>query len=136
MRIINYIAIHCTATPNDTSIESIKNYWKNILKWNSPGYHYIIKAGGERVQLIPENMISNGVAGYNHETINIAYIGGYVSKTQYGDTRTEHQIMSMIVLLKTLRERYPKAKIQGHRDFPNVNKECPCFNAIPEYSNI
>ena len=26
--------------------------------------------------------------------------------------------------------------IQGHRDFPNVNKACPCFDAKAEYRNL
>ena len=136
MRTINFIAIHCTATDKFQSIESIKNYWKNELKWSAPGYHWLIKAGGERVLLLPEGCISNGVSGFNHEIINIAYVGGLVTKTKYEDTRTEQQKMSMIILLKELRERYPNAKIQGHRDFPNVHKECPCFNAIPEFAEI
>jgi hypothetical protein len=41
MRNIKYIAVHCTATPQTTSIDSIKNYWKTNLGWKMPGYHFI-----------------------------------------------------------------------------------------------
>jgi len=29
-----------------------------------------------------------------------------------------------------------QAIIQGHKDFPNVAKACPCFDAKSEYKNI
>ena len=136
MREIDYIAIHCTGTVQNASIEGIKKYWKDTLKWSTVGYHVIIKAGGERVHLLGFDLISNGVAGFNHNSINIAYIGGLVGKNSYIDTRTEQQKLSMLVLLRDLKKLYPKAIIQGHRDFPNVNKACPCFDAIPEYKDI
>ena len=56
--------------------------------------------------------------------------------------------MSLRKLLSELHTRYPQAKIQGHRDFsPDTNhngvvdpweriKECPCFDAIPEYADL
>jgi len=135
-RTIKFIVVHCTATTPETSIKAIQNYWKKSLKWSSPGYHWMIKQGGNRVQLIPENMISNGVAGFNHSCINIAYIGGLVGVYSAYDTRTEQQKMSMIILLKELKERYPEAKILGHRDFVGVHKACPCFDAIQEYKDI
>ena len=58
------------------------------------------------------------------------------------------QSWSVDALLKELRNRYPEAKIMGHRDIsPDKNhngvvdpweriKECPCFDAIPEYADI
>lgn len=136
MRKINFIVVHCTASAPNTAIEAIQNYWKKTLGWSSPGYHWLIKEGGNRVQLIPEQMISNGVAGRNHECINIAYIGGIVGKNSPYDTRTEQQKISMLILLKELRERYPKSLILGHRDFQGVNKACPCFDAIQEFKGI
>lgn len=135
-RTIKFIVIHCTATPNNYAVESLKSYWKKTLGWSAPGYHWLIKDGGNRIMLLPEQMISNGVAGFNHQCINIAYIGGIVGKNSPYDTRSEQQKMSIIVLLKELRERYPEAKILGHRDFVGVNKACPCFNAIQEYKDI
>ena len=64
------------------------------------------------------------------------------------DTRTEKQKEGLIRILRRLRARYPSAKIMGHRDISedkNHNgkidpweriKNCPCFDAIPEYSFI
>ena len=136
MRNINYIAIHCTATQPETSIASIQNYWKNNLGWKNPGYHYIIDRFGKVVNLLPIELVSNGVQGYNSQTINISYVGGIDKSGKPKDTRTEAQKQSILKLLKELRVKFPKAKIQGHRDFPNVKKACPSFDAKKEYSLI
>ena len=134
MRNINYIAIHCTATQPEASIASIQNYWKNNLGWKNPGYHYIIDRFGNVVNLLPIELVSNGVQGYNSQTINISYVGGIDKSGKPKDTRTEAQKQSILKILKELRVKFPKAKIQGHRDFPNVKKACPSFDAKKEYS--
>jgi N-acetylmuramoyl-L-alanine amidase len=101
-----------------------------------PGYHFIIKPDGEVVKLLSVDQISNGVKGFNSETINIAYIGGVDSKGNPIDNRTGAQKAALLNLLELLKKRYPKAVIQGHRDFPKVAKACPSFNAKKEYENI
>ena len=134
MREINYLVVHCTTTQPDAKIENIQNYWRKNLGWKSPGYHYIIKADGEIVPLLSIDKISNGVAGYNSQIINISYIGGIDKTGKPKDTRTEEQKSSILKLLKDLKKRFPSAKIQGHRDFPKVAKACPSFDAKKEYS--
>ncbi|WP_171006362.1 N-acetylmuramoyl-L-alanine amidase [Chryseobacterium sp. 2VB] len=136
MRTINYIVIHCTATQPDVTIDSIKRYWKENLKWKNPGYHYMIKADGKIVNTLPIDQVSNGVAGWNSQIINISYIGGIDKNKHPKDTRTEEQKKSMIKLLRELKSKFPKATIQGHRDFPNVHKACPSFDAKREYSGL
>ena len=136
MRNINYIAIHCTATQPEASIASIQNYWKNNLGWKNPGYHFIIDRFGNVINLLPIELVSNGVQGYNSQTINISYVGGIDKSGKPKDTRTEAQKQSILKILKELRVKFPKAKIQGHRDFPNVKKACPSFDAKKEYSLI
>lgn len=136
MRIIKYIAVHCTATPQTTSIDSIENYWKTTLGWKMPGYHFIIKPNGDAVNLLSIDKVSNGVKGHNSETINIAYIGGIDSKGKAFDNRTPEQKATLLRLLQELHAKFPKAIIQGHRDFPNVKKACPSFNAKKEYETI
>lgn len=137
MRTIKYIAIHCTATPQSATIDSIRNYWKNVLKWKQPGYHYIVKPDGSVVNLLDIDKISNGVKGYNHETINISYIGGIDEASgNPKDTRTDAQKVAIKNLLIQLRAKFPHAIIQGHRDFPNVKKACPSFDAKKEYSGL
>lgn len=136
MRSIKYIAVHCTATQPSATVSSIQNYWKQNLGWKNPGYHFIVKADGEIVQLLQIEQVSNGVAGYNSQIINIAYIGGIDEKGKPKDTRTLAQTQSLLKKLQELKKQFPSAKIQGHRDFPNVKKACPSFDAKNEYSAL
>lgn len=136
MRKIIYLVVHCTATQPETSIASIENYWHNVLSWKNNGYHYIIDKNGNYCKLTPLDKIANGVRGYNQNSIHIAYIGGIDKNGKPKDTRTEPQKQTILKLLKELRVKFPNAKIQGHRDFPNVKKACPSFDAKKEYSNI
>lgn len=136
MRPIKYLAVHCTATSQKTSISAIQSYWKNQLGWKMPGYHFIVMPDGEIVSLLPIEQVSNGVAGFNSVLINIAYLGGVDAKNFPQDTRTPQQKASLLKLLKELKQKFPTATIQGHRDFPKVKKACPSFDAKNEYKNV
>jgi N-acetylmuramoyl-L-alanine amidase len=141
MRRIDYIAVHCTATPQTTKIQSILNYWKNNLGWKRVGYHYIIEADGKVTQLSDIEQPTNGVAGYNANSIHISYIGGVDKNGKAIDNRTDAQKKSMLNLLNTLRKQIMVRQrffpiIQGHYQFPKVNKACPCFDAKKEYETI
>jgi len=131
MREIKYIVIHCTATQQNTTVESILRYWKEKLKWENPGYHFIIKTDGEVVNLLPIEEVSNGVQGFNHECINIAYIGGIDDKGKAIDNRTPEQVKAMKNLIDSL--WFNGVIVQGHRDFPNVHKNCPSFDVKKWY---
>ena len=124
MRDIRYIVFHCTATSQDAKVENIVKYWKERLGWKNPGYHFIIEATGEVTQLQPISKPSNGVRGYNANSIHISYIGG-----KDIDDRTTNQIIAQKAILKTLLASFPNAEVLGHKDFPNVSKSCPRFNA-------
>lgn len=130
MRAIKYIVLHCTATPLTTTIESLKDHWKQ-LGWKTEGYHFVIKPTGEIVNLLDIEKVSNGVAGYNAHSIHISYIGGVDTSTANWkpvDNRTEAQKIAQMELVKELWEQFPNAVVQGHRDFPNVAKACPSFD--------
>jgi len=133
MREIKYIVIHCTATPQRATIQSIRNYWKFTLGWRSPGYHYIVLPSGIIEQLATHNEICNGVKGYNSSSIHISYIGGVDNKNRPLDNRTDLQKVAILSKLKHLKWMYPGAQILGHRDFPGVKKACPSFDAKKEY---
>lgn len=127
-REIKYIVVHCTATPTTTTIESIKAYWKNVLGWQNPGYHYIIQRNGTIMPIHPESQVANGVAGYNTNSIHLSYIGGVDANNKPIDNRTPAQKEAMFNLIMKLHNRYPSAEIKGHRDFPKVQKDCPSFD--------
>ena len=139
MRTIKYLVVHCTATPQSTTVESIQRYWRERLGWLASGYHKIIKANGEVVTLAQDNEICNGVAGFNSVSLHVSYIGGIDSRGNPLDNRTQGQKDALSQVLHAWRAKYPDAQIQGHRDFlkRGVNwKECPSFDAKSEYDHI
>jgi N-acetylmuramoyl-L-alanine amidase len=128
-RNIKYIVLHCTATPTNTTIESIKRFWKEQRGWgDTPGYHYLIQRDGTVVQLLDEAKNSNGVYQHNSACINIAYLGGIDKEGKPTDNRSDSQKHAMFDLIVSLTEKYEGAEVLGHRDFPNVHKACPCFD--------
>lgn len=151
---ITHIAIHCTAGHGD--IASIRRFWRS-MGWKTDGYHLFIDYDGTITQLVPFNLPSNGVKGFNSNIINISYRGG-VERTNVNkavDTRTPAQKEAIIRGIKRALQwiedtggNVQKVKIQGHRDFsPDKNgngvidsweriKECPSFEAIPEYRSL
>ena len=143
MRKIKYIAVHCTAGSQKSTVNDLLAEFKK-KGWKAPGYHYVITSDGKIHQLLDTEKVSNGVKGYNSVTVNVAYTGGIDGV----DNRTDEQKKSLIILLKLLRKRYPDAVIQGHRDFsPDLNgngkieknewiKMCPSFDAKTEYKGI
>jgi N-acetylmuramoyl-L-alanine amidase len=129
MRTINYIVVHCTATPPTATVDAIKKYWKEVKGWgDTPGYHYLILRDGEIMQLLDESQMSYGAYGHNKECVHISYIGGVDQEGKPIDNRSARQIHAMFNKLVELSEKYPGAKILGHRDFPNVAKACPSFD--------
>lgn len=147
MRTIKYIAVHCTAGSQHTTIKELQQEFKR-KGWKSPGYHYVVAADGTITQLLSEEKPSSGVKGYNSVLINVAYIGGIDAEGKPTDNRTTEQKTALRTLLKLLHGKYPAATIQGHRDFsPDLNhdgritpgeyiKACPCFDAKAEYADI
>ncbi len=128
MRNIKRIVLHCTATPQNTTVQSILNYWKNVKGWKNPGYHYLVEANGKVHNLLPVNEIANGARGYNYNSIHISYIGGIDNEKNPMDNRTDAQKQATLALIATLRLNYINVPILGHRDLPNVTKACPSFD--------
>ena len=136
MRDIEEIIIHCADTPEgrDVKAEEIRRWHTKERGWRDIGYHYVIDLDGTIEAGRPIEDAGAHCTGHNAKSIGICYVGGCDEKMQPKDTRTEEQKASLLLLLKYLRQRYPKAKIYGHRDF--ANKSCPSFDAKEEYENI
>jgi N-acetylmuramoyl-L-alanine amidase len=131
MRQITHLVVHCTATPQSTKIASIRKHWKEALGWKSVGYHKIIEANGNIVQLAPDSAITNGVQGHNSTSLHVCYIGG-----KDEDDRTISQRQAIAAVLLGWLQKYPTARICGHRDFAGVTKDCPRFSAEKEYGYL
>lgn len=146
-RNITHIFVHCTAAPQTQTLADLRAEFRR-KGWKNPGYHYVVMPDGTAHQLLDEAAVANGVRGYNAVGIHVAYVGGIDAGGSPTDNRTPAQKKTLRILLKVLHRRYPTARILGHRDIsPDANrngrvdpweriKECPCFDAIPEYADI
>lgn len=136
MRQIKEIIIHCADTPEgrDIKADEIRRWHKNERGWSDIGYHYVIDLDGTIEAGRDIETAGAHCTGHNANSIGICYVGGCDAQMQPKDTRTEEQKASLLLLLKYLRQRYPKAKIYGHRDF--AQKACPSFDAKNEYKEI
>lgn len=134
MRKITHLVVHCTASQPSATVQGILNYWRETRGWTTPGYHIIIEASGLCHRLVPNEHVSNGVAGHNANSLHVSYIGGIDAKGNPKDTRTPQQKAELLRVLKTWKTAHPKAIIQGHKDFPGVTKACPSFDAKKEYA--
>lgn len=140
MRDIRRIFVHCTAGSQKQTLKDLLNEFK-AKGWKNPGYHYVVFPDGKVEQLLDESKVSNGVQGYNDNSINVAYIGGIDAKGKACDNRTAAQKESLRSLLKDLKTKYPNAHVLGHRDIWGKNpnkwkKQCPCFDAEKEYAKL
>jgi N-acetylmuramoyl-L-alanine amidase len=137
-RSIKFIAIHTTATQPSATVAAIQRHWKDTLGWKSPGYHLLIETNGTIHRLLPFDGVANGVKGFNNHSVHISYIGGITKEGKPIDNRTAAQKKAILLCIKEVKEWADNKAliIQGHRDFPNANKACPCFDAKAEYRNL
>lgn len=126
----DFIAIHCSATGSKTDVGAKDiDKWHRAKGWKCIGYHYVIRRNGTVEEGREEATIGAHVENWNANSVGICMVGGVnaddINKAE--NNFTPEQFASLKQLLIDLKVRYPKAKIQGHRDFPNVKKACPSF---------
>ena len=133
MRHIDLIVIHCSATRCDQNFSVTSLIRWHEEKFGFTGYHYYITRDGKIYQTRHENLVGAHAKGYNRHSLGICYEGGLDEQGKSADTRTPMQKQALLTLLRRLKKEHPDAEILGHRDLPNVHKDCPCFDARSEY---
>ena len=136
LKVVKYLVVHCVSNRCDRpfSVESLINCGKQ--KYGQVSYHYYVRYDGCVIPLLPESVQGIHVKGYNWCSLGIVYEGGLDEHGHPADTRTEAQKHALYELLKALTADYPDARILGHREFPRVHKDCPCFPASTEYASL
>lgn len=137
----DWLVVHCAATPPSADIGKAEiDRWHRAQGWLMIGYHFVIRRDGKVETGRPEDAIGSHVQGYNHNSIGISLVGGVNEKGQPEDNFTSAQYEALANLLRTLKAKYPKAQVCGHRDFsPDKNKDgkitsnewlkaCPSFD--------
>ena len=141
--------VHCSASKYgaDLDVHDMDRIHRR-RGWSEVGYNYVIKLDGEIQKGRDLEKIPAHVRGFNRNSIGVCYIGGLGEDRKPKDTRTHKQKESLLFLLMELKQRFPMARIVGHRDLsPDKDgdgiierhewlKACPCFDAADEYADI
>lgn len=132
---VKYLVVHCSATRcnQDFNVEKLINTGKE--RFGQVSYHYYVRRDGSVVPTLPKHVRGVHATGYNWCSIAVCYEGGLDAGGKATDTRTQPQKQALYHLLKQLRQEYPQARIVGHRDLPNVHKDCPCYS-MDEYADL
>ena len=134
---LEYLVIHCTATPEgrEVTIGDIKQWHLEERGWSKVGYSDMIHIDGCLSNLTPFNQdgrvegweLTNGVRGINSVSRHVVYVGGInKSMTNAKDTRTKKQKEALELYVKYMILRHPNILIAGHNMFSS--KSCPSFN--------
>ena len=133
---VKWLVVHCSASRCNRPFTVERLIETGRQRFGQPSYHYYVRRNGNVVPILPESVQGVHAVGYNHCSIAVCYEGGLDENGKAADTRTELQKASLYELLKQLRRDYPQARIIGHRELPNVRKDCPCFDASAEYADL
>lgn len=129
---ITAITVHCAATPQGKKFTAEQISAMDIARkdlGNQVAYHYVIELDGKITQTLRHDQRGAHTGGANTGNLGICYVGGVLEDGRTpADTRTDAQKAALEKLLRTLRARYPTARILGHRDWPGVAKACPSFD--------
>ena len=136
MRRIDLIVVHCSATRCDQRYSVRQLIRDHADRFGFTGYHYYVTRGGMIFQTRHEQLVGAHAVGYNEHSLGVCYEGGLDAGGNPDDTRTARQKQALLRLLKRLKAAHPEARILGHRDLPDVKKDCPCFDAIKEYQGL
>ena len=132
---VKWLVVHCSASRCNRPFTVERLIETGRQAYGQASYHYYVRSNGNVVPILPESVQGVHAVGYNHCSIAVCYEGGLDENGKAADTRTELQKASLYELLKQLRRDYPQARIIGHRELPNVRKDCPCFSCA-EYADL
>ena len=138
-----YIVVHCSASQPSADIGAQDIHRMHLGRgWSGIGYHYVIRRDGriERGESV-DNWGAH-VSGHNTHSVGICLVGGISALNGEAEANyTPEQYGALATALGYLAQRYPDAKVLGHRDLsPDLDgdgkverhewvKECPCLNA-------
>ena len=124
---VKFIVVHCSATmPGQACDAELIDQWHRARGFELIGYHYVVMPDGSIEHGRPLFYQGAHVRNYNAVSIGVCYVGGLDAQGRTADTRTPQQKETLTKLLAELQQRFPKARIVGHRDLDR-GKACPCY---------
>lgn len=138
MRKIDHIVVHCAATrPSaDVGAAEIRVWHMRDNGWRDIGYHFVIRRDGRVEEGRPLQEPGAHVSGHNARSVGVCLAGGLDESGKSAAEYSPEQWAALKGLLKSLTGRFPSAEILGHRDFPGVRKDCPCFDVRDWLSGV
>ena len=141
---LQYLVIHCTATPEgrEVSAADIRRWHTSPIPtgrgWRQVGYTDLFHLDGSVERLVDNNEdgnvdpweITNGAAGYNSVSRHIVYAGGCDASMRPKDTRTEAQKEALKKYVFDFHAKHPDVRIVGHNQL--AAKACPSFD-VPQW---
>lgn len=125
----DFIAVHCSATKSSQNVDEQEiRQWHQAKGWADIGYNIVIPRDGSIQVGRPIDYAGAHVTGYNSRALGICLVGGIDEDGKPAMNFTPKQMEALVIALRFCRRYAPQARIQGHRDFPNVAKACPSFD--------
>jgi len=114
-----YIVLH-HAEASRCSVEDIHR-WHQNQGWSGIGYHYLVRKDGSIWRGRPEMLVGAHCRGYNDKSVGVCAEGDYEREQM-----PPEQEAAIVRLVQDLLQRYPGAKVVGHREL--VPTACPGRN--------
>lgn len=144
------IVIHCSATRPAQDIGFRELTEMHRVRGIVPvGYHRIIRRDGTVEDGRPLDDVGAHVKGHNFESVGVCMVGGLDAEgrelNDNPEQFTDAQHAALRVVVQRLRDRYPGARVVGHRDLsPDVDgdgmverhewlKTCPGFDVARQF---
>jgi N-acetylmuramoyl-L-alanine amidase len=132
----DYIIIHCSATPPSMDIGATEiRQWHKARGWRDIGYHHVIRRNGKLEIGRPTMAVGAHAKGFNQSSVGICMVGGVTPEGDPESNFTRAQWATLEKLVYHCKNMYREAVVLGHRDLPNVTKECPSFDVPHWWSN-
>lgn len=145
MNRIDFIAIHCSATPataTTVDVNTIRS-WHRKQGWRDIGYHYVITRDGRIQKGRPDDQPGAHERQINRNSLAVCMVGGSppigsdAHRRGLGENNfTPAQWAALETLVKQLHAQHPRAEVIGHRDVPGVKKACPSFDARAWWASV
>lgn len=128
---VAFIVVHHSASKpsGNHDVHDVRR-WHLKRGFVDVGYHYVIPQDGTLQEGRPLDRQGAHVTRFNHLSVGICLIGG-VSEDDHTvpeNNFTDAQLETLAALLTTLQDRFPAAKIVGHRDMPGAKTACPALD--------
>lgn len=131
MREIHTIICHHTASPAETTVETIRGWHTRQNGWSDIGYHWVIRLGEDGHWTVeagrPEHRVGAHDGGENQGSLGIVVCGDYSNHPlpEYAEIA-----LSALVAAKCVEYGVDLSRVQGHGEYEpdDTPTRCPGYD--------